>query len=63
MYSRSVFTLWLKILCIKIRVDTCFIHESYLQRFLHSFFIITSNDYFFNYAFKNYSVEALKYFS
>ncbi len=59
MYSRSVFTLWLKILSIKIRVDTSFIHKGYLQRLLHSLIIITSDDYFFNYAFKNHPVEAL----
>lgn len=61
MYSRSIFTLWLKILSIKIGVDTSFIHKGYLQRLLHSLIIITSNNYFFNYAFKNHPVEALQY--
>lgn len=63
MYSRSVSTLWLKIFRIKIRVDTCFIHKGYLQRLFHSFFIIASDNDFFNYTFKDHSVEALQYFA
>ena len=59
MYSRSVFTLWLKILSIKIGVDTSFIHKGYLQRLLHSLIIITSDDYFFNHTLKNNPVELL----